>query len=83
MGALDGITVLDLTRLLPGGAASAALQAEGAAIIKIEEPGTGDYGRSMPPLIDGVGAVFREINGGKKSVALNLKSAEGRDAFLR
>jgi len=39
MGALDGITVLDLTRLLPGGAASAALQAEGAAVIKIEEPG--------------------------------------------
>ena len=83
MGALDGITVLDLTRLLPGGAASIALQAEGAAVIKIEEPGTGDYSRRMPPLIDGMGAVFREINGGKKSVALNLKSEEGRGAFLR
>ena len=82
MRVLDGITVLDLTRLLPGGAASAALQAEGAVVIKIEEPGTGDYGRSMPPLIEGMGAVFREINGGKKSVVLNLKSAEGREAFL-
>lgn len=82
MGALDHITVLDLTRLLPGGAASAALQAEGAVVIKIEEPGTGDYARSMPPLIEGMGAVFRETNGGKKSVALNLKTAEGREAFL-
>ena len=82
MGALDGISVLDLTRLLPGGAASAALQAEGAAVIKIEEPVTGDYARNMPPLIDGMGAVFRETNGGKKSVALNLKNTDGREAFL-
>jgi crotonobetainyl-CoA:carnitine CoA-transferase CaiB-like acyl-CoA transferase len=82
MGALDGISVLDLTRLLPGGAATAALRAEGAAVIKIEEPITGDYARGMPPLIDGVGAVFRETNGGKKSVALNLKNEQGREAFL-
>ena len=83
MGALDGITVLDLTRLLPGGVASAALQAEGAAVIKVEEPGAEDYARPMPPLIEGIGAVFRETNGGKKSVALNLKSEDGRGAFLR
>lgn len=82
MRALEAITVLDLTRLLPGGATSAALQAEGAAVIKIEEPLTGDYARGMPPLIDGMGAVFRETNGGKKSVALNLKHAEGREAFM-
>ncbi len=76
------MSVLDLTRLLPGGAASAALLAEGATVIKIEEPVVGDYARDMPPLIDGIGAVFRETNGGKKSVALNLKNTEGREAFL-
>ena len=58
------------------------MQAEGAEIVKIEEPVVGDYARTMAPLIDGVGAVFLETNGGKKSVAINLKHASGREAFL-
>jgi len=70
---LDGITVLDLSRLLPGGAATMLLANFGADVIKIEEPGTGDYGRAMPPFLDGEGAVFVLVNRGKKSVALDLK----------
>src|SRR5216684_3698456 len=79
---LDGITVLDLSRLLPGGAATMLLANFGADVIKIEEPGTGDYGRAMPPFLDGEGAVFVLVNRGKKSVALDLKDARGKDAFL-
>ncbi|MGH9672219.1 MAG: CaiB/BaiF CoA transferase family protein, partial [Bryobacteraceae bacterium] len=80
---LDGIVILDLTRLLPGAVATQRLAAQGAEVIKIEEPGAGDYARRMPPLIDGVGAVFLRTNAGKKSVALNLKDPRGREALLR
>lgn len=83
MRPLDGVTVLDLSRLLPGGAATLMLANFGAEVIKIEEPGPGDYGRSMPPFLDGEGAVFHLVNRGKKSVALNLKQAADREAFLR
>jgi len=82
MRPLDGITVLDLTRLLPGGAATMLLANFGAEVIKIEEPGTGDYGRAMPPFLDGQGAVFQLVNRGKKSVALDLKDKLGKGAFL-
>ncbi len=54
----------------------------GAEVIKIEEPG-GDYARHMPPLVDGEGAVFRATNRGKKSIVLNLKTAEGIETLLR
>jgi alpha-methylacyl-CoA racemase len=82
MRPLDGITVLDLTRLLPGGAATLLLANFGADVIKIEEPRAGDYGRSMPPFLSGEGAVFHLINRGKKSVALDLKDVRGMEAFL-
>jgi crotonobetainyl-CoA:carnitine CoA-transferase CaiB-like acyl-CoA transferase len=83
MRPLDGLVVLDLTRLLPGAAATMQLANFGAEVIKIEEPGRGDYGRWLPPLIDGEGAVFQMVNRGKKSVALDLKSEGGRAALLR
>jgi crotonobetainyl-CoA:carnitine CoA-transferase CaiB-like acyl-CoA transferase len=77
---LDGITVLDLTRLLPGAAATMLLANFGAEVIKIEEPG-GDYARHMPPQVDGEGAVFRATNRGKKSVSLDLKTPDGKQAL--
>jgi crotonobetainyl-CoA:carnitine CoA-transferase CaiB-like acyl-CoA transferase len=55
----------------------------GAEVIKIEEPGGGDYARRMPPLIDGEGAVFRATNRGKKSIVLDLKSTDGKATFER
>jgi crotonobetainyl-CoA:carnitine CoA-transferase CaiB-like acyl-CoA transferase len=54
----------------------------GADVIKIEEPRTGDYGRSMPPLLNGEGAVFQLMNRGKRSVALDLKQEAGKEALL-
>ena len=82
MQPLAGLTILDLTRLLPGAVATQQLLLAGAKIIKIEEPGIGDYARTMPPLIDGVGAVFLYTNGGKSSLSLDLKTADGRQQFL-
>jgi crotonobetainyl-CoA:carnitine CoA-transferase CaiB-like acyl-CoA transferase len=79
---LDGITILDLTRLLPGNAATLMLANFGADVIKIEEPRTGDYGRSMAPMLDGEGAVFQLMNRGKRSVALDLKQEAGKEALL-
>jgi crotonobetainyl-CoA:carnitine CoA-transferase CaiB-like acyl-CoA transferase len=83
MRPLDGLVVLDLTRLLPGAAATMQLANFGAEVIKIEEPERGDYGRSIPPFLEGEGAVFHMVNRGKKSVALDLKSEGGRAAFLK
>ncbi len=77
MAALDGILVLDLTRLLPGAAATQALLREGAEVVKIERPGEGDYARTLSP------EVFKRTNAGKKSVALDLKREGGRRALIR
>lgn len=81
---LDGVRVLDLTRLLPGPYATQLLADAGADVIKIEDTDSGDYARHMPPVTDsGVGAVFDGVNRGKRSVALDLKTDGGRDAFYR
>lgn len=78
---LDGVRVLDLTRLLPGPYATQLLADMGADVVKVEEPGRGDYARSMGAGDDA--GVFGAVNRGKRSVALDLKSEEGREAFLR
>lgn len=81
---LDGIRVLDLSRLLPGAYASQMLADFGADVIKVEEPGTGDYGRYMPPLgPGGMSLSFVAINRNKRSISLNLKAEQGREIFLR
>jgi alpha-methylacyl-CoA racemase len=85
---LEGIRVLDLTRLLPGGFCSLLLSDFGADVIKVEDTAAGDYIRAWPPYYDGVdestkSALFLSLNRGKRSIRLDLKRAEGREAFLR
>src|SRR5437764_11964654 len=81
---LSGIRVLDLSRLLPGAYASQMLADYGADVIKIEEPGSGDYGRFMPPqLAGGMSLYFVAINRNKRSMTLNLKLQAGHEIFLR
>src|SRR5689334_20115841 len=80
---LKGIRVLDLTRLLPGAYCTLLLAEMGADVIKVEEPGAGDYMRWTPPLVDGQSTLFDAINGGKRSITLNLKTDAGRDVLLR
>jgi crotonobetainyl-CoA:carnitine CoA-transferase CaiB-like acyl-CoA transferase len=76
-GPLQGIRVLDFTRVLAGPAASLALADLGAEIIKIEPPGTGDETRTFPPFRDGESHYFLSVNRGKKSIVLDLKTEAG------
>jgi len=80
--ALEGIRVLDLTRLLPGAICTLLLADMGADVVKVEEPGSGDYMRWYPPLRDGQSVLFNALNRNKRSVTLNLKSEAGRELFL-
>src|SRR5215510_2409223 len=76
-GPLQGIRVLDFTRVLAGPSAALALADLGAEVIKIEPPGSGDETRSFPPMRDGVSHYFLSVNRGKKSIVIDLKTAEG------
>jgi alpha-methylacyl-CoA racemase len=82
-GPLEGIRVLDLTRLLPGGYATLLLADLGADVVKVEEPGKGDYIRWTPPLVGDFSAAHIALNRNKRSLTLNLKTDAGRAAFLR
>jgi len=82
-GPLQNIRVLDLSRLLPGPYASCILADFGAEVIKVEQPGRGDWLRYVPPLQNGESLLFRALNRGKKSLTLNLKTKEGQEVFLR
>jgi crotonobetainyl-CoA:carnitine CoA-transferase CaiB-like acyl-CoA transferase len=80
---LEGVRVLDLTRLLPGNHCTLLLADLGADVVKVEEPGRGDYIRLTPPLVDGQGAAHRALNRGKRSVTLDLKAAGGAELLVR
>jgi alpha-methylacyl-CoA racemase len=85
---LDGVRVLDLSRLLPGGFCSLLLADFGADVLKVEDTGLGDYIRWATPYYEGAedsakSALFLALNRGKRSMRLNLKSAEGREVLLR
>jgi crotonobetainyl-CoA:carnitine CoA-transferase CaiB-like acyl-CoA transferase len=81
--ALQGIRVLDLSRLLPGPYCTMMLGDLGAEVIKIEEVKAGDPTRHTPPKIGSQGAAFRQVNRNKKSIAIDLKNPQGRDIFLK
>jgi len=81
--ALEGVRILDLSRMLPGPYCSMMLADLGAEVIKIEEPKLGDPTRHSPPTIDGRSAAFAQVNRNKKSIALDLKQNAGRDIFLK
>ena len=85
---LDGIRVLDLSRLLPGGFCSLLLADFGAEVLKVEDTGMGDYIRWSTPYYEGAhetarSALFLALNRNKRSIRLDLKSEGGRDALLR
>src|ERR1700758_3696780 len=85
---LEGIRVLDLSRLLPGGFCSLLLADFGAEVLKVEDTGMGDYIRWSPPFYEGAqdsarSALFLALNRNKRSVRLDLKNERGREALLR
>ncbi|MGD0454673.1 MAG: CaiB/BaiF CoA-transferase family protein [Solirubrobacteraceae bacterium] len=84
---LEGIRVLDLSRLLPGGFCSLLLADFGADVVKVEDTGMGDYIRWSPPFYEGAhktaaSALFLSLNRNKRSIRLDLKSDAGREALL-
>jgi len=84
MSLFDGVRVLDLSRMLAGPYGSLLLADMGAEVIKVEDPDGGDPMRSMGPpfLPDGDSAYFLAVNRNKKSVAIELTTAAGREVFL-
>jgi crotonobetainyl-CoA:carnitine CoA-transferase CaiB-like acyl-CoA transferase len=76
---LHGVRVIDFSRLLPGPWCTQTLGDLGADVIKIEQPGVGDYARYNPPAFKTVGVYFNSINRNKRSVALDLTVAKDRD----
>ena len=79
-GALEGIRVLDLSRVLAGPYCSMILSDMGAEVIKVEIPGTGDDTRGFPPFKEGKSGYFMNMNRNKKGITLNLK--KGKEIFL-
>jgi alpha-methylacyl-CoA racemase len=86
--ALDGVRVLDLSRLLPGGFCSLLLADFGAEVLKVEDTGMGDYIRWSPPYYEGAedsakSAFYLALNRNKRSIRLNLKHDRGKEVLLR
>jgi alpha-methylacyl-CoA racemase len=86
-GALQGLRVLDLSRLLPGGFCSLLFADHGADVLKVEDTGLGDYIRWAPPFHEGAdesakSALFLALNRNKRSIRLDLKQPGGRDVLL-
>ncbi|TNH07248.1 CaiB/BaiF CoA transferase family protein [Testudinibacter sp. TR-2022] len=80
-GALEGLRVLDLSRVLAGPFCSMMLADMGAEVIKIEQPGSGDDSRQFAPMKSGESSYYMNLNRNKKGITLNLKG-KGRDIFL-
>jgi hypothetical protein len=84
LNALQGVRVLDLSHVIAGPTASHYLALEGAEVIKIEKTGKGDIlRRSGQALAPGISVGFAAINLGKKSLALDLKTPEGKDVLRK
>lgn len=80
-GILEGLVVLDLTRVLAGPYCGMLLADMGADVIKIEVPGKGDDSRAFGPFLNGESAYYMNLNRNKRGVTLNLKSPEGKALF--
>ncbi len=80
---LEGVRVLDLSRLLPGPYATLVLADLGADVVKVEDPEGGDYARWMPPLAGEQSGYFHALNRNKRSLALDLRRPEGSRAMRR
>lgn len=79
---LEGIRVIDLTRILSGPYCTMTLADMGAEVIKIESPKGDDTREWGPPFVEGESAYFLSVNRNKKSIVINLKTEEGKNVFF-
>ena len=82
-GPLDGIRVIDLSAMVSGPLATCVLADQGADVVKVEPPGSGDLIREIGTSRGGLSAIFSTLNRNKRSIALDLAKPAGRDALLR
>ena len=82
-GALKGLKVLDMGRIIAAPFCAALLADMGADVIKVETPGGGDDARMYTPQKDGISTFFINFNRSKKGVTINLKSEQGKEVFLK
>lgn len=82
-GPLDGYRILDLTAMISGPLATMLLGDQGADVIKVEIPGTGDYVRATGNRNGGLAASFLNNNRNKRSITIDLKTEQGRDVLMR
>lgn len=80
---LSGVRVLDLTNIVSGPMATSILADQGAEVIKVEQPGIGDLTRYMGPARGGLASIFTTINRNKRSIAINLRTEEGKALLYR
>ena len=78
---LDGVVVVDASRMLPGAVLARMLLDLGASVIKLEDPRTGDLMRYTPPMVGGVGVGFAVYHRGAESIGLDLRGGDGAAAF--
>ena len=78
---IDGIRVLDLSRILSGPFCTMLLADLGAEVVKVEMPGQGDPSRNVGPMVGYDSASFISVNRGKKSITLDLNSEDGQKIF--
>jgi crotonobetainyl-CoA:carnitine CoA-transferase CaiB-like acyl-CoA transferase len=83
MRPLEGLTIVSVEQAVAVPLATRNLADMGARVVKVERPEGGDFARAFDSVVDGTGAHFVWLNRGKESLAVDLKSPEGRDAVLR
>jgi crotonobetainyl-CoA:carnitine CoA-transferase CaiB-like acyl-CoA transferase len=82
-GALEGLRVLDFSHAILGPSCTAILADHGADVIKVERPGQGEVTRAFGPFFEGESLPYVGLNRNKRSLAVDLKTAEGRDVIFR
>lgn len=82
-GPLQGIRILDIGSMIAAPLAAGVLADQGAEVIKVETPGIGDLTRYVGATCNGVSAIFQGVNRGKRSIAIDLKSAAGTEILHR
>jgi crotonobetainyl-CoA:carnitine CoA-transferase CaiB-like acyl-CoA transferase len=82
-GPLAGVRVLEIATIGAAPFATRLLQDFGAEVVKVEDPEQGDPGRQITPVVNGVSLMFSRVNADKKSITVNLRSAEGQEVVGR